>query len=211
MKCFIYICGNLNSTTIKRLLSFFICLLLAVAAFAQNADEHLKFMGIPIADSLSNFEKKLEDKGFAFEDVFSDSIRANIREYKGLFTGRMVSVYVVSSYDIVWKIEVKYSDYKSFSNIEKDYKTMVEQYSIKYGDNFEHLEIFTDQENYLDDDDYKLQQLKQGQCFYIAGWILKQGLIAIKINVDASLRIVYEDAESQKKTEQYNKQIQDDI
>ena len=32
----------------KRILSTLFCLLLIVAAFAQNTNEHLKFMGIPI-------------------------------------------------------------------------------------------------------------------------------------------------------------------
>lgn len=186
------------------LIIFFIC------SFSLSAQtEHLKFMGIPITGSTIDFHKELDEKGFSCKGVMSESDSTKILEYEGIFTGRKVFVYVVSGYDIVWKIEVKYPNYNSFSEIEKDYKAIVAQYSIKYGNEFEHYEIFTDQEN-INDDDSKLQQLKQGQCFYLSGWFFKKGFIGIRINDDVSLRVTYEDAESQKRKDQYSK-IQDDI
>lgn len=184
---------------------FFICTL---SSFAQT--EHMKFMGIPITGSMIDIEKKLEEKGFVYKIEFSEGDTTNIiREYEGIFTGSKVSVYVVSDYDIVWKIEVKYPDYNSFSAIEKDYKTMVKQYSIKYGDKIEHYEFFNDSTKLLDDYD-KLQQLKEGQCHYISFWDLENGNISIRIASDLSLRISYADAESLNKKEAYSR-IQDDI
>ena len=47
----------------KRILSTLFCLLLIVAALAQNTNEHLKFMGIPITGTLSQFQAKLIAKG----------------------------------------------------------------------------------------------------------------------------------------------------
>lgn len=43
----------------KRLLSVLFCMLLVAAAFAQNANEHLKYMGIPITGTISQFQSKL--------------------------------------------------------------------------------------------------------------------------------------------------------
>lgn len=180
----------------------------ALSSFAQT--EHMKFMGIPIVGSMIDIGKKLEEKGFVYKNEFSESDTTNIiREYEGIFTGCKVAVYVVSDYDIVWKIQVKYPDYNSFSEIEKDYKTMVKQYSIKYRDKIEHYEFFNNSTKLLDDYD-KLQQLKEGQCHYLSIWKLENGNISICIEPDISLRISYEDAESLKKKEAYSR-IQDDI
>lgn len=193
----------------KKLLLFIMFFICAFSSFAKT--EHLKFMGIPITGSTIDIGKKLEEKGFVYKDkdVGSYNDSTKILEYEGIFTGRKVSLYVVSTYNIVWKIEVGYFDNNSFSELEQDYKTMVKQYSIKYGNEIEHYEVFTDAKNCLSDED-KLRQLEQGQCSYFSCWHLENGSIGIRIEFDASLRISYEDAENLKRTEAYSR-IQDDI
>ena len=51
----------------KRLLSALFCMLLVAAAFAQNANEHLKYMGIPITGTISQFQSKLAAKGVRYD------------------------------------------------------------------------------------------------------------------------------------------------
>ena len=47
----------------KRLFSTLFCLLLVVAAFAQTSNGHMKYMGIPITGTITQFQTKLNTKG----------------------------------------------------------------------------------------------------------------------------------------------------
>ena len=53
----------------KRLLSTLFCLLLAVAAFAQTAEEHLTFLGVPINGSVIDIRYNLIQKGFSLSSI----------------------------------------------------------------------------------------------------------------------------------------------
>ncbi|WP_443925143.1 hypothetical protein [Prevotella sp.] len=71
----------------KRLLSTLFCLLLAVAAFAQTAEEHLTFLGVPINGSVIDVRYNLIQKGFSLSSI------RNQESLYGLYIDRMSRVY----------------------------------------------------------------------------------------------------------------------
>ena len=86
----------------KRLLSTLFCLLLVVAAFAQNASEHLKFMGIPITGTLSQFQAKLIAKGCKVNKQASAYSPNGQRVLNGTFAGKKAKIIIF--YDTKSKI-----------------------------------------------------------------------------------------------------------
>lgn len=81
----------------KIVLSLATIVLFAVASFAQN--EHLKFLGIPLDGSISQFESKLINKGFTKADNFGSK---ELRVYDGTFIGKKAKIVIY--YDANTKI-----------------------------------------------------------------------------------------------------------
>lgn len=118
----------------KRFLSTLFCLLLAVVAFAQNANGHLKFMGIPITGTISQFHTKLVAKGCTYDKVASSSNRAGIRTFKGNLAQNEVKIIVFynTKTKIVYRVKAliygipevlatqKYNEFKSFLTVKYD-------------------------------------------------------------------------------------------
>lgn len=81
----------------KRLLSTLFCLLFAIASLAQNANDHLKFMGIPITGTITQFQAKLKTKGVVIDTKESSKVNVGIRVFKGDFVGQKSRFYVYYS------------------------------------------------------------------------------------------------------------------
>lgn len=118
----------------KRLLSTLFCLLLVVAAFAQNAYGHLRFMGIPITGTIAQFQVKLVAKGCTYDKVASSSITVGTRAFKGYLAGNKVDIYAYynTQTKIVYRVKAvinglsedlatqKYNELKSFLTVKYD-------------------------------------------------------------------------------------------
>ena len=78
----------------KRFITFLCCLLIAVASFAQNANQHLKFMGVPINGTIAQFQSKLVAKGCTYDKVASSTIEKGCRAFNGVLVGNKVEIYV---------------------------------------------------------------------------------------------------------------------
>lgn len=118
----------------KRFLSTLFCLQLAVVAFAQNANGHLKFMGIPITGTISQFHTKLVAKGCTYDKVESSSNSAGMRIFKGNLAQNEVKiiVYYNTKTKIVYRVKAliygipevlatqKYNEFKSFLTVKYD-------------------------------------------------------------------------------------------
>lgn len=118
----------------KRLLSTLFCLLLVVAAFAQNAYGHLRFMGIPITGTIAQFQAKLVAKGCTYDKVASSSITVGTRAFKGYLAGNKVDIYAYynTQTKIVYRVKAvingiseglatqKYNELKSFLTVKYD-------------------------------------------------------------------------------------------
>lgn len=118
----------------KRLFSTLFCLLLVVAAFAQNAYGHLRFMGIPITGTIAQFQAKLVAKECTYDKVASSSITVGTRAFKGYLAGNKVDIYAYynTQTKIVYRVKAvinglseglatqKYNELKSFLTVKYD-------------------------------------------------------------------------------------------
>lgn len=66
----------------KKIISVLFALCLCMAASAQ---QHMKFMGIPLDGTVDNFALKLKAKGVTYDAVKSKAAGAGIRIFKGTF------------------------------------------------------------------------------------------------------------------------------
>ncbi len=63
-------------------------LLLLCAPLQVSAQQHLKFMGIPLTGSIDNFQRKLAAKGIQPDREFNRMMPFGSRCFKGRFTGK---------------------------------------------------------------------------------------------------------------------------
>ena len=117
----------------KRFLTFLCCLLIAVVSFAQTANEHLKFMGVPITGTITQFQSKIATKGVQYDKLASSSIASGTRAFKGTFAGNDVTIFVY--YDtqskIVYRVKSVISGV-SEDIAEQKYANMRQLFTQKY-------------------------------------------------------------------------------
>lgn len=79
----------------KKIFITLCLLILSCVIYAQTAKtEHMKFMGIPINGSISNFQQKLEAKGVKMDKIITPKLPAGMRVYEGVFSGESARIYV---------------------------------------------------------------------------------------------------------------------
>lgn len=110
----------------KRLFLITLISLVSIFAFGQN-DGALKFLGIPIDGTESQFTAKLRSKGFAYNS-YSES-------YKGQFNGKNVDVYIHTNHNLVDRVYVEFPP-TTEENIRIDFNILLSQFkqNSKYMD-----------------------------------------------------------------------------
>lgn len=78
----------------KKLTIITILSVYSLLGIAQESGMHLKFAGIPLNGSISQFHNKLTGKGFQQNVTLSKSLPVGCRAYKGTFVGEESDVYV---------------------------------------------------------------------------------------------------------------------
>lgn len=68
-------------------------LLLLCAPLQVSAQQHLKFMGIPLTGSIDNFQRKLAAKGVQPDREFNRIMPFGSRSFKGRFTGKSCTIH----------------------------------------------------------------------------------------------------------------------
>ena len=76
----------------KKVLLLIITCLMAISMQAQ--EEHMKFMGIPLNGSITQFHSKLVAKGLKYDAEASKRIVAGCRKYEGVFSNEKAEIYV---------------------------------------------------------------------------------------------------------------------
>lgn len=75
--------------------------LIAVITFGQNSNSGpIKFLGIPIDGTESQFVTKLKNKGFIYNSLYES--------YEGQFNGKQVDVYIHTNHNIVDRVYVAF-------------------------------------------------------------------------------------------------------
>ena len=180
----------------KRIFIALLFVFSCIGAMAQNANEHLKFMGIPINGTLESFTQKLVAKGLKREHAWEDDVLL-----KGTFAGKSgsgVCVMRIPSRNIVYKVVVCLPSKDTWEWLEDDYTEFKRMLTSKYGDPFKYSESFKEG-TYVGSDYLKISALKEGKCDYHSSWGLNEGFIILEIfNADGSpdccVRLSYYDA-----------------
>ena len=76
----------------KLFLLLVITLFVSVGAMAQT--EHLKFMGIPLNGTITQFQNKLKAKGVDVNPSLNKFIPTGGRAFKGVFSGNDATIFV---------------------------------------------------------------------------------------------------------------------
>ena len=179
----------------KRILIALLFIFSCIGAMAQNANEHLKFMGIPINGTLESFTQKLVAKGIKREHAWDNALLL-----KGTFAGKSgsgVCVMRVPSRNIVYKVVVCLPSKDTWEWLENDYKEFKEMLTTKYGEPYKCSESFKEG-TYVGSDYLKISALKGGECEYYSAWGSTEGMILLEIfNADGSsdscVRLTYID------------------
>ena len=79
----------------KKIISVFFALCLCMAASAQ---QHMKFMGIPLDGTIDNFAMKLKAKGITYDAAESKAAGKGIRKFCGTFMGEKATFTVFYNY-----------------------------------------------------------------------------------------------------------------
>ena len=118
----------------KRIQLLLICLLIAIVTYAQN-NEHIKFMGIPVTGTITQFQAKLVAKGCTYNKALSSTMSSATRAFKGTFAGKkaIIFVYYDSKTKIVYRIKAVI-DKLSEDIADQEYAKIKQLLSMKYGE-----------------------------------------------------------------------------
>ena len=122
----------------KKTLLIALLTLFSVACFGQNGGP-LKFLGIPIDGTESQFVSQLKSKGFNYNSL-SES-------YKGQFNGDNVDVLIHTNHNLVDRVYVAFP-YKSEEGIRVEYNRLLRQFK----DNDKYLDLVMNEEIPAKDD-----------------------------------------------------------
>lgn len=162
----------------KRILIALLFIFSCIGAMAQNANEHLKFMGIPINGTLESFSQKLVAK-----KIKSIQAAEGVGLFNGTFAGKNdcnIFVATVPNRNIVSKVVVCLPPRETWAWLESDYNQFKQMLTSKYGEPFQHSETFK-AGTFTASDYLKISALKEGKCEYYVGWKLNEGVILLEI------------------------------
>lgn len=110
----------------KRLLLIALISLVSIFSFGQD-DGVLKFLGIPIDGTESQFTTKLRSKGFTYNSYTGS--------YKGQFNGKNVDVYIHTNHNVVDRVYVAFPS-TTEENIRIEFNLLLSQFkkNSKYMD-----------------------------------------------------------------------------
>lgn len=186
----------------RKLFTTLVCLFVACGSFAQNTEQHLKFKGIPIDGTPSEFGAKLKASGFKYvEDV------SGIQWYEGNFAGyNNCNVAVKSTNNLVYEVVVLFPEDYSWNRLNNTYSSLKEMLTTKYGSPESSIEKFKNTPSYvnIDDDNDKYREIGYGRCVYGSTFVsLVDGLgtIGLEIKKTHCVGLHYHDYLNEKKKE----------
>ncbi len=114
----------------KKIVSILILLLCMVS---MQAEEHLKFMGIPLNGTINQFQVKLQAKGFVKNSLLNKNTPVGTRVFSGTFIGKksIVPVYYDADTKVVYGAKVYFDGYTE-SEVENEIAHMKQLLLGKY-------------------------------------------------------------------------------
>ena len=84
----------------KKSIALLVFMLCVAMLHAQST--HMKFMGIPLNGTITNFQSQLKQKGVSYDSKTSLLLATGCRAFKGVFSGEKADIYIY--YDVKSKI-----------------------------------------------------------------------------------------------------------
>lgn len=164
--------NHLNFIIMKKTLSIIMVFCFAISCFAQ---EHLSFKGIPITGSMTEFCKKLSQKGFT-----KLGKENNLTTFTGDFTGRRATVGVGATDDgeNVHSVIILFEESSEWKTLVNTYEYYKEIYTRKYGEPAACKEY---NPSHQDSNISLMYELGQGTVTYATVWSITGGTIEISI------------------------------
>ena len=188
----------------KKILATLLSILIAASLFAQDA--HLKFKGVPIDGSLTEFVNKMKSAGFTHIGT-QDGMAALQGDFAG-YKNCTVAVFTVKPLNIVSMIAVGFNIRDKWSDLESDYNLLKELLTEKYGAPAQVIEKFEGKP--LDDND-KFFAVQMDECTWTSLFKTESGEIELLIhseNFESRVVLRYRDKIN---TEKVRKQALEDL
>ena len=146
----------------KRIALLTFAMLMGIFCYAQS--EHLKFSGIPIDGSISQFQAKLIKKGYSLYEELNKELPNGKRAFEGVFIGQKVLLYVY--YDeytkIVYRVKAvmqSLSESIADQRYQEVQRMLLQKYDNGYSDEGQHerkpsLSIFPKRYKTYSDEEY---------------------------------------------------------
>ncbi len=178
----------------KRILFSLVLCCFAICGFAQTAQEHLSFKGVPITGSLTSFCQKLQQKGLT-----KIGTQDNITLFTGDFTGRQATIGAIAADNgkDVFAVAVMFDASDSWNTLVNTYEYYKEIYTEKYGEPTQCVER---NPSHSDSNTMLMHELSQGTVTYASEFETTGGKIRIWIEKanysDGMVLIRYQDAQN---------------
>ena len=137
----------------KKIVVTLFLLMSFTLTFAQSS-EHLKFKGVPIDGTLSEYVSKMKQAGFQLVGT-DDGVALLEGEFAG-YRGCLIAVSTLKSVNVVNTIGVVFPARENWSSLEGDYEHLKSMLTEKYGEPSDVVEKFqgygdpqTDQEKWI--------------------------------------------------------------
>ena len=147
----------------------------------DGTSQHMKFKGIPIEGSMTEFCRKLKAKGFT--SIGQDG---NVSLFTGDFTGREATVGVTAADDgkNVFAVVVLFDPSGEWNDLVNTYGYYKDLYTRKYGN-----PAVSDERNpsHLDSNTGLMIQLQEGTVTYYSAWEVDGGDIQLSIEKSSGM------------------------
>ena len=187
----------------KKLMILLFAVLTCMTGYAQ----HLKFKGIPLEGTLTNFVTQLKAKGFSY--IETDN---GIAYLQGEFAGHKgctVGVATFSGTQNVCRVTTVFPEQDTWASASNDYYTLKAFLREKYG---EPISVEKFQNDYVDSDVSKRHAIVNGEGNFISTFTTEGGKIELTIRKSGPIKLCivlnYYDNENSLKVRQ---QIMDDL
>lgn len=196
----------------KIVLFFLIMVLTTLSLNAQvNQDsivDKLKFNGVEIDGSIDEFIYKMKTKGFVFDKTEENNVVIMLGE----FIGQKCRLYIVPTpkSKIVWKIAIFFGGSDTWESLKKEYESVRDLFSKKYGKPSHDGIFFKDP--YYEGDGCELLALINDKCLCASIYMLKAGAITIQIENTCEVSVSYENRVNMNKAQQEKEEsVMDEI
>ena len=171
----------------KKLIFSLLFTTIFIISSAQTKSEHLSFKGVPIDGALNEYVANMKQAGFSHMGT-EDGIALLSGEFAG-YRDCIIGVKTLKKHNLVHEIVVLFPTQVTWTGLNYDYNKLKSMLSKKYGEPEESVEKFVNTPIYknINDDNHKLDEVKDNHCKYYSVFKVEKGSIALSIENDGLL------------------------